>query len=100
MSTARRFSKPVVAALDASKILGVRSGTAHRFTAVWVVVVDSRVFARPWDHSATSWYDAFLEEPLGTISAASVTISIPLIIAVLLFQKRIVAGLTAGAVKG
>ena len=40
------------------------------------------------------------ERPLGTISAASVTISIPLIIAVLLFQKRIVAGLTAGAVKG
>jgi trehalose/maltose transport system permease protein len=40
------------------------------------------------------------EEPLGTISAASVVISVPLIIAVLLFQKRIVAGLTAGAVKG
>ena len=40
------------------------------------------------------------EQPLGTISAASVIISIPLIIAVLLFQKRIVAGLTAGAVKG
>jgi multiple sugar transport system permease protein len=40
------------------------------------------------------------EQPLGTISAASVTISVPLIIAVLLFQKRIVAGLTAGAVKG
>jgi multiple sugar transport system permease protein len=40
------------------------------------------------------------EQPLGTISAASVVISVPLIIAVLLFQKRIVAGLTAGAVKG
>jgi multiple sugar transport system permease protein len=40
------------------------------------------------------------EQPLGTICAASVTISIPLIILVLLFQKRIVAGLTAGAVKG
>jgi multiple sugar transport system permease protein len=40
------------------------------------------------------------EEPLGTISAASVIISIPLILLVLLFQKRIVAGLTAGAVKG
>ncbi len=40
------------------------------------------------------------EQPLGTISAASVTISIPLILLVLLFQKRIVAGLTAGAVKG
>jgi multiple sugar transport system permease protein len=40
------------------------------------------------------------EVPLGTISAASVVISVPLILMVLLFQKRIVAGLTAGAVKG
>jgi multiple sugar transport system permease protein len=40
------------------------------------------------------------EIPYGTITAASVTISLPLIIMVLLFQKRIVAGLTAGAVKG
>jgi multiple sugar transport system permease protein len=40
------------------------------------------------------------ELPLGTISAASVVISIPLIVMVLVFQKRIVAGLTAGAVKG
>jgi len=40
------------------------------------------------------------EVPLGTISAASVVISIPLIVLVLVFQKRIVAGLTAGAVKG
>jgi len=40
------------------------------------------------------------EEPLGTIAAASVLISIPLIFLVLFFQKRIVAGLTAGAVKG
>ena len=40
------------------------------------------------------------EQPLGTISAASVVITIPLILLVLFFQKRIVAGLTAGAVKG
>src|SRR5829696_10132964 len=38
--------------------------------------------------------------PYGTITAASVVISVPLILLVLLFQKRIVAGLTAGAVKG
>jgi trehalose/maltose transport system permease protein len=38
--------------------------------------------------------------PLGTISAASVIVTVPLIILVLIFQKRIVAGLTAGAVKG
>jgi multiple sugar transport system permease protein len=39
------------------------------------------------------------EVPLGTISAASVVVTVPLIILVLVFQKRIVAGLTAGAVK-
>ncbi|HXR29899.1 MAG TPA: carbohydrate ABC transporter permease [Solirubrobacterales bacterium] len=40
------------------------------------------------------------EIPLGTISAASVVVTVPLIVLVLIFQKRIVAGLTAGAVKG
>jgi len=40
------------------------------------------------------------EIPYGSIAAASVVISVPLILLVLLFQKRIVAGLTAGAVKG
>ena len=38
--------------------------------------------------------------PIGTISAALVTITIPLIVLVVIFQKRIVAGLTAGAIKG
>jgi multiple sugar transport system permease protein len=38
--------------------------------------------------------------PLGTIAAATVTITVPLILLVIFFQKRIVAGLTAGAVKG
>jgi len=40
------------------------------------------------------------EVPLGTITAATVVITVPLVILVLVFQRRIVAGLTAGAVKG
>jgi multiple sugar transport system permease protein len=40
------------------------------------------------------------EVAYGSIAAASIVISVPLILLVLLFQKRIVAGLTAGAVKG
>lgn len=40
------------------------------------------------------------EVPLGTITAATVVVTVPLVILVLVFQKRIVAGLTAGAVKG
>lgn len=40
------------------------------------------------------------EEPTGSIAAAAVVITIPIIIFVLFFQRRIVAGLTSGAVKG
>ncbi|MEA2473983.1 MAG: trehalose/maltose transport system permease protein [Thermoleophilaceae bacterium] len=40
------------------------------------------------------------EDPTGSISAAAVVVTVPIIIMVLIFQRRIVAGLTAGAVKG
>jgi len=40
------------------------------------------------------------EFPWGEIAAASVIVTVPLIIMVLAFQKRIIAGLTSGAVKG
>ena len=46
--------------------------------------------------SGTSAY----EQPWGSIMAASMVVTIPLIILVMIFQYRIVAGLTAGAVKG
>lgn len=40
------------------------------------------------------------ELPWGNIMAASVIVTVPLIVLVLVFQRRIVSGLTAGAVKG
>jgi trehalose/maltose transport system permease protein len=40
------------------------------------------------------------ELPWGKIMAASVVVTLPLIVLVLIFQRRIVSGLTAGAVKG
>jgi trehalose/maltose transport system permease protein len=40
------------------------------------------------------------EIPWGEIMAASIIVTIPLIVLVLIFQRRILAGLTAGAVKG
>jgi trehalose/maltose transport system permease protein len=40
------------------------------------------------------------ELPWGNIMAASVIVTLPLVVLVLVFQRRIVSGLTAGAVKG
>jgi len=38
--------------------------------------------------------------PTGSIAAAAVLVTVPIIVFVLIFQRRIVAGLTSGAVKG
>ena len=46
--------------------------------------------------SGASKYDI----PWGNIMAASVLVTLPLVVLVLIFQKKIVSGLTAGAVKG
>lgn len=68
-STARRLPSAVVAAVDRSKILGVRAGARsdHAFTGVWTVVVAGRVFVRSWTLTPTGWYRRFLEDPLGAI---------------------------------
>jgi hypothetical protein len=61
------FSRPALAALDCAKILGVRAGTEHRFTGVWVVVVGGRVFVRSWSDQPNGWFRAFVREPRGTL---------------------------------
>lgn len=40
------------------------------------------------------------EQPTGAIAAAAVVVTIPVVAAVLVFQRRVVSGLTSGAVKG
>jgi multiple sugar transport system permease protein len=39
-------------------------------------------------------------QPTGSIAAAAIVVTVPVVVMVLFFQRRIVAGLTAGAVKG
>jgi multiple sugar transport system permease protein len=40
------------------------------------------------------------QQPTGAIAAAAVVVTLPVVLLVLVFQRRIVAGLTSGAVKG
>ena len=65
----------VKAARDA-KIMGVRAGTEHRYTGVWVVVVDDRVFARSWNDKPTGWFRAFKKQPAGTIQLGDLEIPV------------------------
>ena len=64
---AKKFSRAVIAAVDAAKIMGIKAGTDHKFIGVWPVVVNGRVYARSWGVSRDGWYHAFLEEPNGAI---------------------------------
>ncbi len=49
---------------------------------------------------AIALFSRQFEVPWGELNAASVVVTLPLVLLVLIFQRRIIAGLTAGAVKG
>jgi multiple sugar transport system permease protein len=85
---------------------GLATAGILTFIATWnefllAITLTSSTAARPVPAAIAFFTGSTqFEIPYGTITAASVTISVPLILLVLFFQKRIVAGLTAGAVKG
>lgn len=70
------FAKALVEALRNAKILGVRAGDEHRYTGVWVVIVEGRVFVRSWSDEPTGWFRAFRDEPNGTIQVAELEIPV------------------------
>lgn len=72
----KRFSDRRVAAFADAAILGVRSGTEHRYTGVWVVVVQGRIFVRSWNDKPTGWYRAFLDEPRGSVTLGDAEIRV------------------------
>jgi hypothetical protein len=66
---ASRLPRTLVAAIDGSRILGIRAGARsdHRFIGIWVVVVEGRVFARSWTLDPDGWYRTVLADPLATL---------------------------------
>ena len=73
---ASSFTNTVVEAFRNAKIIGVRAGTEHRYTGVWVVVVEGRIFARSWSDNPTGWFRAFRKEPSGKIQLGEREISV------------------------
>ena len=67
-----RLSKPLIAAFQAAKIIGIKAGSEpHRFLGVWVVVVNDRVFVRPWNDKPGGWRRVFLADALGVVQIPS-----------------------------
>ncbi|MFP5416010.1 MAG: ABC transporter permease subunit, partial [Actinomycetes bacterium] len=84
---------------------GVFTTAIITFIAVWNEFMIALTFGTRADmYTAVVAVSKFtgqygFDTPWGTIMAAGVILTIPLIILVLAFQRRIVAGLTAGGVK-
>lgn len=84
---------------------GVLTTAIITFIAAWNEFIIALMFARePTIMTATVAISKFtgatgFDTPYGTIMAAGVIVTVPLLIGVLIFQRRIVAGLTAGGVK-
>src|SRR5215217_8077822 len=70
------FPVDVVEAFRKAKIIAVRAGSEHRYTGVWVVVVDGRVFARSWNDNPTGWFQAFRKEPSGTVQVGELEVDV------------------------
>jgi len=69
--TNARFPAQVVDAVRKDLVIGVRAGSGdHRFTPVWGVTVDGRVFIRSWGRAERSWFNAFRREPFGVAQIA------------------------------
>ena len=76
MSKGATFADSVVGAVRDAKIIGVRAGTEHRYTGVWVVTVDGRIFVRSWNDKPTGWFRAFRKQPSGAMQVRGLEIPV------------------------
>ncbi|WP_426482865.1 DUF2255 family protein [Chryseobacterium sp. R2ACT005] len=64
-----------------NSIIGVKGGLQRPdFLEIWMVVVQNRVFARSWGLAKRSWYNTFLENPIGEIQCGKTIYSIKALI--------------------
>lgn len=66
---AGRFSPRTLSQLRVARRLRIRAGGGdHDFTGIWFVLVDGRLFVRPWNDKPGGWHRAFRREPEGVIA--------------------------------
>ena len=64
----KHFSKTFLKCISETQITSVRAGEGReKFTGIWMVVVDERIFARSYTLSERSWYTTLLSGDAGDI---------------------------------
>lgn len=76
MSSDRRFERADLQALHDAHGIRIRCGEDHRYTEVWVVVVEERAFIRSWNLEPSGWFRSFEKEPEGSLELAGREIAI------------------------
>ena len=67
----KKFSKAFLKCISETQITSVRAGKDRtKFTGIWMVEVDGRIFARSYNLSDRSWYTTFLNGDDGDIKCA------------------------------
>jgi hypothetical protein len=68
----KKFSKAFLKCINETQITSVRAGKDRtKFTGIWMVEVDSRIFARSYNLSDRSWYTSFLNGNDGDIKCGN-----------------------------
>jgi len=69
----RRFARDIVESAGRDLVIGVRAGRGeHRFTAVWSVVVEGRIFARSWSRKPDGWRAALSRDRSALVQVGGV----------------------------
>src|SRR6476659_7578648 len=67
-SKMKNFSKAFLKCINETQITSVRAGKDRtKFTGIWMVEVEGRIFARSYSLSDRSWYTTFLNSDKGDI---------------------------------
>ena len=68
MQKLKKFSNAFLKCINETQITSVRVGNERtKFTGIWMVEVDGRIFARSYNLSDRSWYTTFLNGDEGDI---------------------------------
>ena len=64
----KKFSKAFLKCISETQITSVRAGKdREKFTGIWMVVVEDRIFARSYNLSERSWFTALSSGDIGDI---------------------------------